>query len=53
MLGSAVASTYEAVVPYVLVDPGIDAVIVLFVPPVVAGAEEVAEAVAVSRPGKR
>jgi acyl-CoA synthetase (NDP forming) len=28
-----------------LADPGIDAVIVLFVPPVVAGAEEVAEAV--------
>ncbi len=45
MLGSAVASTYEAVVPHVLADPGIDAVIVLFVPPVVAGAEEVAEAV--------
>jgi acetate---CoA ligase (ADP-forming) len=45
MLGSAVGSTYEAVLPYVLADPGIDAVIVLFVPPVVAGAEEVAEAV--------
>ena len=38
-------STYEAVLPHVLADPGIDAVIVLFVPPVVAGAEEVAEAV--------
>ena len=45
MLGSAVGSTYEAVLPQVLADPGIDAVIVLFVPPVVAGAEEVAEAV--------
>jgi acetate---CoA ligase (ADP-forming) len=45
MLGSAVGSTYETVLPYVLADPGIDAVIVLFVPPVVAGAEEVAEAV--------
>ena len=45
MLGSAVGATYEAVLPYVLADPGIDAVIVLFVPPVVAGAEEVAEAV--------
>jgi acetate---CoA ligase (ADP-forming) len=44
MLGSAVGSTYEAVLPQVLADPGIDAVIVLFVPPVVAGAEEVAEA---------
>jgi acetate---CoA ligase (ADP-forming) len=45
MLGSAVGSTYEAVLPTVLADPGVDAVIVLFVPPVVAGAEEVAEAV--------
>src|SRR5262249_24229642 len=45
MLGSAVGATYEAVLPHVLTDPGIDAVIVLFVPPVVAGAEEVAEAV--------
>ena len=44
MLGSAVAATYEDVLPHVLADPGIDAVIVLFVPPVVAGAEEVAEA---------
>jgi acetate---CoA ligase (ADP-forming) len=45
MLGSAVGSTYEAAIPHVLADPGIDALIVLFVPPVVAGAEEVAEAV--------
>jgi acetyl coenzyme A synthetase (ADP forming)-like protein len=45
MLGSAVGSTYEEAIPHVLADPGIDAVIVLFVPPVVAGAEEVAEAV--------
>ena len=46
MLGSAVGATYEQVVPIVLSDPGIDAVIVLFVPPVVAGADEVAQAVA-------
>ena len=46
MLGSAVGSTYEEVIPHLLADPGIDAVIVLFVPPVVAGADEVAEAVA-------
>jgi acetyl coenzyme A synthetase (ADP forming)-like protein len=46
MLGSAVGATYEAVLPVLLRDPGIDAVIVLFVPPVVAGAEEVAEAIA-------
>jgi acyl-CoA synthetase (NDP forming) len=45
MLGSALGSTYEEVIPHVLADPGIDALIVLFVPPVVAGAEEVAEAV--------
>jgi acetate---CoA ligase (ADP-forming) len=46
MLGSAVGATYEQALPPLLEDPGIDAVIVLFVPPVVAGAEEVAEAVA-------
>jgi acetate---CoA ligase (ADP-forming) len=45
MLGSAVGSTYEAAIPHLIADPGIDALIVLFVPPVVAGAEEVAEAV--------
>jgi acetate---CoA ligase (ADP-forming) len=45
MLGSAVASTYESVIPMLLRDPGLDALIVLFVPPVVAGAEEVAEAI--------
>jgi acetyl coenzyme A synthetase (ADP forming)-like protein len=46
MLGSAVGTTYEEALPLLLDDPGIDAVIVLFVPPVVAGADEVAEAVA-------
>jgi acetyl coenzyme A synthetase (ADP forming)-like protein len=46
MLGSAVGKTYEEVLPAVLQDPGVDAVIVLFVPPVVAGAEEIAEAIA-------
>ena len=45
MLGSATGATYEEVLPIVLADPGVDAVIVLFVPPVVAGAEEVAAAV--------
>jgi acetyl coenzyme A synthetase (ADP forming)-like protein len=45
MLGGATAATYEAVLPVLLADPGIDAVIVLFVPPVVVGAEEVAHAV--------
>jgi len=48
MLGSAVGSTYEDVLPAVLRDPGVDAVIALFVPPVVAGADEVADAIAVA-----
>jgi acetyl coenzyme A synthetase (ADP forming)-like protein len=45
LLGSATASTYEAALPPLLADPRIDAVIVLFVPPVVAGADEVAVAI--------
>jgi acetate---CoA ligase (ADP-forming) len=46
MLGSAVGSTYEQVLPALLHDPRVDSVIVLFVPPVVAGADEVAAAIA-------
>ena len=46
MLGSATGDVYERALPIVLADPGIDAAIVLFVPPVVAGADEVANAVA-------
>jgi acetyl coenzyme A synthetase (ADP forming)-like protein len=46
MLGSAVGSTYEQALPHLLNDPAVDAVIVLFVPPVVAGADEIADAVA-------
>ncbi len=45
MLGSATEETFEAALPLVLADPGIDSVIVLFVPPVVAEADDVAEAV--------
>ena len=45
LLGSATAATYEAVVGPVLADPNVDALIVLFVPPVVAGADEVAAAI--------
>jgi acetyl coenzyme A synthetase (ADP forming)-like protein len=44
LLGSATGATYAAALPHVLADHGIDAVIVLFVPPVVAGADEVAAA---------
>ena len=46
ILGSATAATYEAALPLLLADPGIDAVIVLFVPPVVATAADVAAAIA-------
>ena len=46
MLGSATGDVYERALPIVLADPGIDAAIVLFVPPVVAGVDEVATAVA-------
>jgi acetate---CoA ligase (ADP-forming) len=42
LLGSATGETYAQVLPHLLRDPGIDALIVLFVPPVVAGADEVA-----------
>ena len=45
LLGSATGATYAQALPHVLRDPGIDAVIVLFVPPVVAGADEVAAAI--------
>jgi acyl-CoA synthetase (NDP forming) len=45
MLGSAVASTYAEALPILLRDPAVDAVIVLFVPPVMAGADEVATAI--------
>jgi acetate---CoA ligase (ADP-forming) len=45
MLGSATAESYESAVPALLADPLVDALIVLFVPPVTAGAEEVAAAV--------
>jgi acetate---CoA ligase (ADP-forming) len=45
LLGSATESTYAAALPLLLADSGIDALIVLFVPPVVAGAEEVAAAI--------
>jgi acetate---CoA ligase (ADP-forming) len=46
VLGSATAATYEAALPVILADPGIDAVIALFVPPVVATAVDVADAIA-------
>jgi acetyl coenzyme A synthetase (ADP forming)-like protein len=45
LLGSATAATYRRALPIVLDDPGVDSLIVLFVPPVVAGATEVADAI--------
>jgi acyl-CoA synthetase (NDP forming) len=45
MLGSATGATYERAIPALLADPRLDAVIVLFVPPVVAGAPEVAASI--------
>jgi acyl-CoA synthetase (NDP forming) len=46
MLGSATAASYEAVLPILLADPQVDAVIVLFVPPATAGTEDVAAGIA-------
>jgi acetyl coenzyme A synthetase (ADP forming)-like protein len=53
LLGSATAATFEAVIPTLLEDKRLDSLIVLFVPPVVAGADEVASAIidAVGRTG--
>ena len=45
LLGSATAATYEAALPVVLADPGVDSVIVVFVPPVVATAADVTAAI--------
>jgi acetate---CoA ligase (ADP-forming) len=46
LLGSATASDYERAVPLLLADPRVDALIVLFAPPVSASAGEVADALA-------
>jgi acetate---CoA ligase (ADP-forming) len=53
LLGSATEATFEAVIPALLEDKKLDSLIVLFVPPVVAGANEVAAAIldAVDRAG--
>src|SRR5262249_1611824 len=45
LLGSATAATYEAAVGPVLADPNVDALVAIFVPPVVAGADAVAAAI--------
>ncbi|HZQ04903.1 MAG TPA: GNAT family N-acetyltransferase [Gaiellaceae bacterium] len=55
LLGSATAATYEAAIGPVLADPNVDALVVIFVPPVVATADDVAAAIrrAVERQGRR
>jgi acetate---CoA ligase (ADP-forming) len=45
MLGSATGESYAAALPPLLADKRLDALIVLFVPPVVAGSDEVAKAI--------
>ncbi len=45
LLGSATGATFESIIPALLEDKRLDALIVLFVPPVVAGADEVAAAI--------
>ena len=45
MLGGSTAADYEAALPLVLADPGVDAAIVLFVPTVAATADDVADAI--------
>ena len=46
MLGSATAELYERALPHLLADPGVDAVVVIFVPAARVRGEDVAAAVA-------
>ncbi len=46
MLGSATAESYAKALPLILADPGIDALIALFVPPVAVSADDVGAAIA-------
>jgi acetyl coenzyme A synthetase (ADP forming)-like protein len=45
MLGSATATTYRDTIPLILTDPGIDALIILFVPPVAVNPADVGTAI--------
>ena len=45
MLGSATAASFRTALPLILADPGIDSVIVLFVPPVAVDAADVGAAI--------
>jgi len=51
MLGSASAASYEKALPLILEDPGVDALIVLFVPPVAVTADDVGAAIAAAAAG--
>ena len=55
LLGSATAAAYANAIPPVLADPNVDALVVIFVPPVVASADDVASAIrkAVETSGER
>ncbi|MGZ4333530.1 MAG: bifunctional acetate--CoA ligase family protein/GNAT family N-acetyltransferase [Gaiellaceae bacterium] len=46
MLGSAVGATYEQAIPILLADPGVDALMVLFVLTIVADTKDVCDAIA-------
>jgi acetyl coenzyme A synthetase (ADP forming)-like protein len=45
LLGSATGPTFESVIPPLLDDKRLDALVILFVPPVIAGADEVATSI--------
>jgi acetate---CoA ligase (ADP-forming) len=51
LLGSATGASYAATLPIVLADPGVDAVIALFVPPVAIDEEAVGEAITAAAGG--
>lgn len=51
MVASATPADYEATLATVLADPGVDAVIVIFTPPLITPADDVAEAIARSAEG--
>ncbi len=45
MIASATAEQYHRAIELVLVDPNVDSLLVIFIPPIVTAAEEVAEAI--------
>ena len=51
MLGSATADDYRRTLPLLLADPALDALVVVFAPAAVSGADDVAEAIASASEG--